>query len=217
MNQEINFAVKCGSVEIIKYLVSKTENPSSTYRKILFLQNPIKKAIVSNNLKLCQLFTEVAQVDNIMVNAVLGYGRTYTPIETAIVHRQVEILKYFISKSNEPNKTLDVFGTTPLHQLAVCSCRKYTITKCPCVEMLKIILPKVTNFDVQDRLGNKTALHIAISKYKQEKSESLEQKIRILAPLSNLNVSDRKGMTARHYAQSDPELYKIFSELNLID
>ena len=209
LNQEINFAVKCGSVEILKYLVSKTENPSSTYRKILLLQNPMREAIQSNNLKLCQLFTEVAQVDDIEV---LTYTRKFTPIEMAIAYRQVEILKHLVSKSNEPNKTLDVHGSTPLHQLAWFPCS----SKCPCVEMLKIILPKITNFDVQDQLGKETALHFALSHYENQKlNECLEQKIRILAPLTSLNLPDNKGKTALDYGRSDEDIYKIFSELNL--
>ena len=211
LNQEINFAVKCGSVEILKYLVSQTENPSSTYRNILLLQNPMKEAIQSNNLKLCQLFTEVAQVDNIEV---LTYTRKFTPIEMAIAYRQVEILKHLVSKSNEPNKTLDVHGSTPLHSLAWFPCS----SKCPCVEMLKIILPKITNFDVQDQLGKETALHFALSHYENQKlNECLEQKIRILAPLTSLNLPNNKGKTALDYARSDEDISRIFSELNLLN
>ena len=219
LNQKIDFALKCGSVEIIKYLVSQTENPTLTYRKILIKQKPIYLAIRSDNLELCKLFTEMSltEVDNMV------FHNQYTAIEMAILFKRVEILKYLVSKSNEPNKTLDDLSkNTPLHQLAFCSCEEFnfTITRCPCVEMLKIILPKITNFDVRNELGNESALQMVLTKYQFRKprkpNECFEQKIKILAPFSNLNVPDWRGMTALDYAQSNPELNKIFSELNLI-
>ena len=213
-NQEINYAVKCGSVEIIKYLVSQTENPTLTYRKILIKQKPIYLAIRYNNLKLCQLFTEMSliEVDKIIFN------NEYTAFELAILMKRVEILKYLVSKSKEPNKTLGKFSITPLHRLAwfSISCQKYT--KCPCVEMLEIIVPKITNFDVQEQSSNETALHLVLSQYEFRKpNKCLEQKIRMLAPLTSLNLPDESGQTALGYARSDEDIYRIFSELNLLN
>ena len=66
MHLTIAFAIQHKSVEILKYLVSHIEYPRLTYRKLLIEQELMRLAIVSNNLKLCQLFCEMAltEVDN---------------------------------------------------------------------------------------------------------------------------------------------------------
>ena len=220
-NQIIAFAIRHKSVEILKYLVSQTEYPRLTYRKLLLEHQPIPLAIQSNNLKLCQLFCEMAltEVDNMVCFLHIFPYIKSTPIHMAILTGKVEILKYLVSKSNEPNKIYERFSGTPLHDLAQFPCEKYS--NCPCVEMLKIIVPKIVNFDVQyEGNRNQTPLQLALSQYHyrktRETNDCLEQKIKILAPLSNLKFPDKGGMTALDYAQKDPDIHRIFSELNLL-
>ena len=106
----------------------------------------------------------LTEVDN--MNVTISKNK-YTVIHMAIILGQVEILKYLVSKSNEPNKRLNGNTKTPLHTLAQFQCGRYT--KCPCVEMLSIMIPKIKIFDVQDGLGNKTPLHMTLSEYRVRK------------------------------------------------
>ena len=178
-------------------------------------------AIKSNKSKLCQLLSEMAltEVDN--MECLINYDTLISlitkigfAIDMAILHGRVEILRYLVSKSNEHNKTLCDFTGTALHSIAFFACRP---SQCPCVEMLRIMMPKITNFDVQDGLGNETPLHLVLAQYHVRKSsECLEPKIKLLAPVTNLNIPDKRGMTALDYAQKDPDIHRIFSELNLL-
>ena len=79
-------------------------------------------------------------------------------------------------------------------------------------------MPKITNFDVQDGMMLETPLHLVLDQKlrKSTEPECLEPKIKLLAPLTNLNIPDRRGMTALDYAQKDPDIHRIFSELNLL-
>ena len=106
----------------------------------------------------------LTEVDN--MNVTISKNK-YTVIHMAIILGRVEILKYLVSKSNEPNKRLNGNTKTPLHTLAQFQCGRYT--KCPCVEMLSIMIPKIKIFDVQDGLGNKTPLHMTLSEYRVRK------------------------------------------------
>ena len=223
LNKEIIFAVRhvrYGSVEILKHLVSQTENPRQMYRELLMEQQPMLLAIKYNNLKLCQLFCEMAltEVDDMVVFKFGSTPTEYTAIGMAIIYGKVKILEYLVSKSNKPNSMPDGNSKTPLHYLAMFPCLNYSFGKCPCVKMLNIMIPKIINFDVQDQSGNETALHMAIHQYRIRKpDECLKQKIKILAPLTSLNITDKRGMTAIDYAKVDPDICKIFYELNLVN
>ena len=80
-------------------------------------------------------------------------------------------------------------------------------------------MPKITNFDVQDWLGNETPLHLVLSRYhvrKSTESGCLEPKIKLLAPVTSLNIPDKRGTTAFDYARIDPDIHRIFFESKLL-
>ena len=114
----------------------------------------------------------------------------------------------------------------PLHHIADLSCSRFGFSRlsdCKCVEMLKIILPKIRDFNVKEWQGGMTPLNLCLSRLERynKVGESdvmcLKEKIKILAPLTDLNITDKRRMSAFDYAFHDNEIREIFVQLQLMN
>ena len=123
----------------------------------------------------------------------------------AIEKQNVEDLTDLVAKienSNPYKPEVDRVFTSPLHCLIFyCTVLSRESKKShKCVEMVKILLPKLQNVNEQCDLG-RTIFHWIVLDEKDKKSPCFIEILKILVPKSNLNLKDCFGDTALKFAK----------------
>ena len=181
--------IKCGALEIAKYLLSGKADSDNINIKIA--NNSVKKKNNHNNYNFNFNFP------NIDIDTREESMFEDTPLTLAAYYKRVEIVSLLINHPNMTQELInygDYIGQTPLH----CACSKSNFnddaTFDDAADMVKILIDdKRTNINQCNQRGQ-TALIDAI--HEQTKAAH----ILIDHPDFDVNIQCNKGQTALHYA-----------------
>ena len=104
LTNPLHESIKIGhNLDVIRYLETKTKNSMQSLTE----GTPTQIAMKRDHLKAYKFFSEI-----------VSHPELHEEIPYAIQYGSVEILKHLVSKSNEPNKTLNDVTGTALHSIA---------------------------------------------------------------------------------------------------
>ena len=188
--------VKRISLEVLKLLASKIKDPCMNDFK-----EHLHCSIAKNNFEMCKFLVEMLPIkeQNEVVTTKNNYpgvgGLSAIKIAMDLLH--VDLFAYLLSKTDNPEIATGEGQTSLLHSLA----QHFTNWDCPksksCkyAEMFQILVPKLTQFQEPEWLGN-TPLHFAIIRLNDdENDECAKVMVQYLAPRTNLEITNLEGLT----------------------
>ncbi len=119
-----------------------------------------------------------------------------TPLHTAAIHGQLEIIKTFVARKSEINAK-DTQGWTPLHWVAMHDVPAGRGMSASAAGVMTILLDSGANVDARGEYGN-TPLYIAAD-YSQDSTDIVKV---LIARGADVNAKGRNGETPLHRAAS---------------
>ena len=146
----------------------------------------LKLAVNGQDLELVKEFGEKMDDKNDIFS---NTDKFPSALEDVIRLGNVEILKYFISKHKSSYRTKGDVYPTPLHNIIYYCGNHIKIHRC--VEMAKLILPKVEDINAYN-CDNKTLLEIIVKMFRiSDQNECFIDIVKLIAPICTIK---KKGM-----------------------
>ena len=145
----------------------------------------------------------------------------YSPIHLAVLTGNIEVLKWLVSITEDFIDLSDHLNQTLLHD--ICENTQFSCSEsadCIGVQITKILVPKIKNLNVKDLTFNEIPLHQILYKFSELKkpgkvNECIKERIKILAPRSDLMIENLDELCCYSYALTNLEIHEMFVQLNL--
>ena len=232
----IYYAIYSGNYELIKFFGDNATYPLTLFCPFKYdLLSPVKKyntgsgritlieeAMKTNqDLKVIQyIISKMRLFSQRNFESMFDmYG--YSPIHLAVLTGNIEVLKWLMSKTEDYIDLSEHLNQTLLHD--ICENTQFACSEsadCKGVEMTKILVPKIKNLNVKDLTFNEIPLHQILYKFSELKkpgkvNECIKERIKILAPRSDLMTENLDGLSCYSYALTNLEIHEMFVQLNL--